>query len=307
MSAEPVQQPRLVIDGRMDEPESSSLVKGVVGVYSARSPAKGTPNEDAAAVIPAGRDALVLAVADGLGGNAAGEQAARIALECLKTAIEGAVALANSSGVMIVAEPPAGGADSLPPAEPSMRTAILNGLEQANREIMALGSGAATTLAVVEISERTARPYHVGDSMILLIGGRGKIKIQTIPHSPVGYGVEAGLIDEAEAMHHEDRHLVSNFVGCPEMRIEIGPARELAPRDTLLLASDGLADNLHVEEIVERIRKGPLQEGMRSLAREAADRMRHPAEGRPSKPDDLTFVVYRPRWNVAPRGEPGKP
>ena len=32
--------------------------------------------------------------------------------------------------------------------------------------------------------------------MILLTGGRGKIKLQTIAHSPVGYGLEAGLLDE---------------------------------------------------------------------------------------------------------------
>ena len=46
-----------------------------------------------------------------------------------------------------------------------LRGAILNGIEAANRSIRELGCGAATTLALVEIQDRTIRPYHVGDSV----------------------------------------------------------------------------------------------------------------------------------------------
>ena len=77
------------------------------------------------------------------------------------------------------------------------------------------------------------------------------------------------------------------------MRIEIGPVIEMAARDTLLLASDGLADNLHVSEIVDNIRTGTLPKAARSMAEEALDRMENPQEGHPSKPDDLTFIVFR--------------
>lgn len=59
--------------------------------------------------------------------------------------------------------------------------------------MLAVGIGAATTLAVVKLSGRTIRPYHVGDPMILLTGQRGRIKHQNIAHSPVGYAVEAGM------------------------------------------------------------------------------------------------------------------
>jgi len=135
----------------------------------------------------------------------------------------------------------------------------------------------------------------VGDSMILVVGQRGKIKLQTVSHSPVGYAVESGLLDEAEAMHHEDRHLVSNMLGMTDMRIEVGSAIELAARDTLLLASDGLFDNLHVHEIVERIRKGPLAQVMQDLAAQCRGRMQAATDGQPSKPDDLTFVAFRCR------------
>ncbi len=156
-----------------------------------------------------------------------------------------------------------------------------------------LGSGAATTLAVVEISAGIVRPYHAGDSMIMVLGGRGKLKWQAVLHSPVGYGVEAGLIDEDEALHHEHRHLVSNVVGTADMHIAIGPPRRLAPQDTVLLGSDGLFDNLYPAQIVEICRDRQLSRAAQQLAREARDQMRQPAPGYPCKPDDLTFIAFR--------------
>jgi serine/threonine protein phosphatase PrpC len=156
--------------------------------------------------------------------------------------------------------------------------------------------GAATTLAIVELRQRTVRPFHVGDTVILIIGQRGKIKLQTISHSPIGFAVESGLLDEVDAIHHEDRHLVSNVVGTAEMRIEIGSEIKLAARDTLLIASDGLLDNLQVDEIVDRVRVGPLQRAVARLAKDAGQRMRNGDANsiHPSKPDDLTIVAFRP-------------
>jgi serine/threonine protein phosphatase PrpC len=77
------------------------------------------------------------------------------------------------------------------------------------------------------------------------------------------------------------------------MRIEVGPAIEMAPHDTLLLATDGLFDNLTVPEIVDTIRKGRLPKIVQLLASTALERMRTPRADHPSKPDDLTFIVYR--------------
>lgn len=259
--------------------EVSAFAGGAVAVYSARSPDKQSLNEDAAVLIPFSGQAGVLAVADGLGGERAGEQASRTALAELIASI----AAAN-------------------PDEPSLRTAILNGFENANRAVSALGVGAGTTLVVAEILGRTVRSYHVGDSMVLVVGQRGKLKLQTISHSPVGYAVESGLLNEAEAMHHEDRHVVSNMLGSPAMRIDLGPTIELAPRDTLLLASDGLFDNLHTEEIVARIRKGPLDQIARLLAEDCQRRMCGHEAGQPCKPDDLTFLAFRPTPGKGRRG-----
>lgn len=256
----------------MDSADELPIAGGAAVVYTSRSPARETANEDAAMLAPCCMESGVLAVADGLGGVRAGGDAAVLTMNTLATAVTAGLEDARL-----------------------LRTAILNGVEAANAAVQAEGIGAATTLVVAEIQKEHVRTYHVGDSMILVVGQRGKIKLQTISHSPVGYGIEAGLLDEWEAMHHEDRHLVSNVIGSPEMKIEIGPILRLAPRDTVLLASDGLFDNLHVEEVVERIRKGPLADAVAQLAKDARYRMGDPRPDQPSKPDDLTIVAYRRR------------
>lgn len=248
-----------------------SVAGGEVAVHSSRSPTRTTPNEDSAAVIAMSDSWGILAVADGLGGAPGGQQASAVAVKCLAGAIRDATREGHDP-----------------------RWGILNGFEAANKKVLALGIGAGTTLTVVEVGQGSARAYHVGDSQVLVTGQRGKVKFLTIPHSPVGYGVESGLLDEHDAMHHEERHVVSNAIGSEEMRIDVGPPVLLAPRDTVLLASDGLFDNLHVKEVVGVVRKGPLSSLVGDLADQALGRMGGAAEGDPSKPDDLTFIVYRP-------------
>ena len=66
-------------------------------------------------------------------------------------------------------------------------------------------------------------------------------------------------------------------------------------RDTVLLASDGLFDNLHTHEIVGVIRKGKLTRAAETLRSRTESRMAgEQPPHRPSKPDDLTFLLYRP-------------
>lgn len=103
------------------------------------------------------------------------------------------------------------------------------------------------------------------------------------------------MLDAEEALHHDERHLVSNHIGMEGMRVEIGPEVVVAARDTLLLASDGLFDNVRDEEVIELVRKGDPEEAAQRLAELARRRMLDPTPGAPSKPDDLTFIVYRRR------------
>jgi len=265
-------QPRVrtYLQGEMDEPDVVRFGIGTVALVSSRSPIKDTPNEDAAAIIPYDRESGVLVVADGVGGSQGGEMASRLAVTALMQTVGQAAH------------------DHRP-----LRDAILNGIERANQLVLELGTRSATTLAVVEIQGSRVRPYHVGDSMILVTGQRGRIKLQTISHSPIGYAVESGMLEEEEAVHHEDRHLVSNVVGMTDMRVEIGSELTLAPRDTLVLASDGLFDNFLVEDIIEHVRRGRVAGAAERLALECRRRMDTPDAAHPSKPDDLTFLLYR--------------
>jgi serine/threonine protein phosphatase PrpC len=238
--------------------------------YSRRCPQKETPNEDAVGIIRVDDETAVFAVADGCGGMRGGEQASSIALQILAESIE-----------------------SHESSPDRLRVAILDGIEQANRAVQELRIGAACTIAVVEYHRQTIRPYHVGDSMILVTGNRGRIRYQSVSHSPIGFAVESGMLCAQEAMHHEDRHIVSNVVGDPRMRIEIGPVLKLSQRDTVVIASDGLFDNLSISEVVEGIRKGKLPSSLASITHLAYERMLG-IEGQPCKPDDLSIVAIRP-------------
>jgi len=263
---------RILVDRVMDGPERHDFAGGELAVYTAPPPGEKGGNQDGAALVELGPGRGVLAVADGLGGQPAGDKAARLTLEAL---------------VDSVLERDA--------REGNLRHAILDAFERANEQVQALGVGAATTLVVAEIEAGQLRTYHVGDSMILVVGQRGRRKLQTVSHSPVGYGVEAGMIDESEALHHDELHLISNMVGAPDMRIEIGSPRPLAPNDTVVLASDGLLDNVHLGEIAEAVRKGAIDVAARKLVGKARQRMAGEDEGQPSKPDDTTFIAFRPR------------
>jgi len=128
--------------------------------------------------------------------------------------------------------------------------------------------------------------------MILVTSNRGRVRYQSVSHSPVGFAVESGMLCANEAMHHEDRHIVSNVVGDPRMRIEMGPVLALAPRDTVLIASDGLFDNLSVIEVVEHVRKGNLRDSVKVACELAYERMLG-IKGQPCKPDDLSVVAVR--------------
>jgi len=260
-----------MLDGAT-EPDSieAQLGGGSIVAYTARSPDKETENEDTVAAIPYGYDAVVLAVADGVGGLPAGRRASQTAVTKLAATLRAALK------------------ESM-----LLRTAILDGIEAANLAVLDIGNGAATTMTVVTIEGLIARTYQVGDSEAVIVGQRGRIKSQTMVHSPTGFAVEAGFLGKREALHHEERHLVSNFIGTSDMRIDIGPAVKLRPRDTVLLASDGLTDNIHINEVINIMRKGPLDKAIESMTRLAHHRMTNESKSQPSKPDDLSVILFR--------------
>ncbi|MEQ8289974.1 MAG: serine/threonine-protein phosphatase [Gammaproteobacteria bacterium] len=262
-------KPVMVFEGHADEASPLTLPHGEVVYFSTRSPVKETPNEDAIGVIPVNEQTTVLVVADGMGGMPAGEQAARIIVETMVDTME------------------------QKPEEQLMRDAILTGIDAANSNIKDLRNGAGSTVSVVEVSGSQMRSYHAGDSLILLTSSHGNIKYLSMSHSPIGYALECGAIDQVPAMMHDERNLISNYVGMQEMFIHIGPIIDMAPQDTVIVASDALSDNLYEQEISEYIRKGPLLESVNEMIEACEDNMLNMVPDRRCHPDDFSFICFR--------------
>ena len=267
----------LVLNGdRQPDRREARIAGGQLIAFTSPSPDKETENEDTVAIISYGPQAVVLVVADGAGGLPAGKLASQTAVTTLIDRLKASMA----ETILL-------------------RTAILDGIEAANIAVQNVANGAATTVTIITIEGLIARSYQIGDSEAIIVGQRGLIRLQTPVHSPTGLAVEAGFLGEREALHHAERHLVSNFLGTPDMRIDVGTEVRLQPRDTILVASDGLMDNLHIAEIVLRIRKGPLSDACDAVIGLARRRMSGVASEQPCKPDDLSLILYRKPYRKA--------
>ena len=264
------------LDANLEAPVLCELASGEAALFVSRAPEREGANEDSIALLRLDDRRALLLIADGFGGCPSGGEASSLAIAAVADSVRESVA-------------------ETPDASGGLAGAILAGFDGANAAVLGLGVGAATTLVAVELWDDWIRPYHVGDSEVLVTGQRGLVKLRTTAHSPIGYAVEAGLVHADDAIHHEERHLVSNMVGAKEMRVEVGAPLRLARFDTLVVGSDGLFDNLNLDEIVEIARKGPIGHAAAELASLARQRMEHPEPGLPSKPDDLSFIVYRMR------------
>ncbi|MBT8151947.1 MAG: protein phosphatase 2C domain-containing protein [Gammaproteobacteria bacterium] len=245
--------------------EKHVFLNGHCVLSTHRSPDKPTDNEDACLLLQLSESSGVIAIADGAGGHAAGRDASRIALEHVQREL---LAADNAT---------------------DLRAPILNAFEAANAQLLEEARGSATTLMIVELQGDTLRHYHVGDSSAMLVGQRGVLRLQTVAQSLVGYGIEAGLLHTDAALDHDERHVVLSLVGTSDMRVEIGAPLPLKRFDTLLLCSDGLTDNVGLLDIVELLRKGPIDKIIVALQEKATRNM---ALGN-GHPDDLTLAIYR--------------
>jgi protein phosphatase len=198
-------------------------------------------NEDALLVHP---ERGLLAVADGMGGHAAGEVASALAIRALEAAcprlasprmlpetllgqLRGAVAAANTAMVeYAVAVPEAAGMGT---------TLTILGFMP--------GGGAALV--------------HVGDSRAYRLRDGALVQL-TEDHTWVQAQVEAGMLAPDEARRHPHAAVLTSALGTPG-----GPERldgvllDTAPGDVYLLCSDGLSGMLEDHELADLLSGHP--------------------------------------------------
>ena len=180
----------------------------------------------------------IFLVVDGVGGEAAGEIAAGIAVETILDR------LARQDG----------------PAETRIREAITLANQQilhgAQADPGRKGMACVLTLAVLEGRQLTIG--HVGDSRLYKLTPQGIAKL-THDHSPVGEREDARELTETQAMQHARRNEVYRDVGSewrePDAAnfIEI-VFTDLAEDSAILLCSDGLSDMVTSLEINRLVR-----------------------------------------------------
>ena len=168
----------------------------------------------------------ILMVVDGVGGHAAGEQAADIAISMLRARLE------RETG----------------PVDERLRDAITIANNEIHRRagLRPEWKGMACVLTVAVVENGRATIGHVGDTRLYKLR-QGRIAKVTLDHSPVGEREDSNELSETEAMRHPRRNEVYRDVGSERHEptdpgfIDIVEV-PFEPDAALLLCSDGLTD-----------------------------------------------------------------
>ena len=144
-----------------------------------------------------------------------------------------------------------------------LRLTLLDVLEESDQRIKNLKIGAGATVTAIEIGQNFVRFYNAGDAFGLLIGARGKLKFKTVEHSPLGFGIEAGIVDRSNDFI--ESHTVSNGLGLDPMRVEISQKMEIKSNDLVLISSDGILNNFTITELIQEMIEGDYSQRMKNL------------------------------------------
>jgi len=188
-------------------------------------------NEDSV-YVATGEDWGLLAVADGMGGHAAGDIASEAALEEFGEFVEPRL----TEGARDVGD------------------VLTSGITAANDHLQAMIEedrsldGMGTTLVAAVLGNQVATVVNVGDSRAYRITDNA-IEQVTVDQSLVQQLVDSGEITEAEAETHPQRNVVSQALGTSE---SVDPDTYEIPADGwLLLCSDGLTEEVSEASIHE--------------------------------------------------------
>jgi len=222
-------------------------------------------NEDAVHLNP---DLRLYVVADGMGGHAAGEVAAKIAVD----SVSEFVALTGGSEEITW---PFGLDESISYDGNRLKTAV----RHANRRVLEAMrerteyEGMATTVAAVLVDGDVANLAHVGDSRIYL-WSEGDIRLLTSDHSWVNEQIQSGIISAEQARSHPLRNVVTRALGGRSDLVVDVQSRRMRQGDLLLLCSDGLTTMVGDEDIARILEDagGDITRAVEGLVDEANER-----------------------------------
>ena len=194
------------------------------------------------------------AVADGMGGHAAGEVASLTAVEALKVAYE-----------------QNGGAEGLVAAARQANRSIFE-RAQGNPELHGMGTTLVAVALVTEDGETRLAVVNVGDSRVYLLRD-GELEQLTTDHSLVQELVDDGQLTELEAAIHPQRHVLTRALGV-DHDVNVDLLQVLPLRgDRYMLCSDGLVRELNDDQVAGIMRRlANPKDAARELVSEAKDR-----------------------------------
>ena len=226
-------------------------------------------------------------VADGVGGQTAGERASRLATH---TIVSYFAELESITIEQVTVH--------LDKAITEANTAVL----REAREVPEL-KGMATTIAIVAILEGLLFTAHVGDSRVYLF--RDDILYQlTNDHSWVQEALEAGIINVEEARTHPNRNIIRRSLGTVEnVTVDLvmmsgennhfWQGMPLRKEDTILICTDGLTDMISDYDVQLSLEEHTTQ--MSDLVVELIDKANH-AGGK----DNTTVMTIKTAENFVP-------
>jgi serine/threonine protein phosphatase PrpC len=211
----------------------------------------------------------IYVVCDGMGGQAAGEIASRIAVN---TVLEHFDRPRESSSC-------AGSGKELEGISERAK-ALACAIQIANRAIHEAAAadnshaGMGSTISAVLVEEKNYSIAHVGDSRIYLLRpGVSSIHQLTNDHSLVMEQVRHGLMTVEEAQQSEMQNIILRALGSEETVEPDLDDLEAEEGDVLLLATDGLTRHMSDNEILGIVKGAPtLQQACDELIRAAKDR-----------------------------------
>jgi len=194
--------------------------------------------------------AQLIAVADGMGGHAAGEVASRIAVQVLEK-------LAPTLAATDI-------------DEDSVEDLLMHSLHSIDAEIAAVADeeiekrGMGTTLTALLIRDNRIALLHVGDSRCYRLRGNTLEQLSN-DHTVIQELLDQGAISQAEAVEHPQRSMLTQALRGDGDVTPVLQMYEVKMGDRYLLCSDGLSGVLTDKEIKIGLKKSDKDEAVKFL------------------------------------------